>query len=179
MGAPDLHTDIDQVVGDFTNLAWVTHEGIEMSFLDRVFSLKKQIQDDVSQWPVSGISELRRLALRKNNRLFFPVVFTGGLPSIDLPSKEYSLRRSMSQTPQVALDCLSSKVGDELLLAWDYNEGVFPSKLLSLMFDAYADLIGRLAIDDALWEKCDVITMDYRTAITKNLKTTIKTAFTV
>jgi pyochelin synthetase len=91
----------------------------------------------------SGIEVLRELGRRRETRAVYPVVFTSmlGLGKESRLDGDFmrdaQLVYSISQTPQVWLDCQVSERQGELRLNWDLRDGVFrrawsrmPSRLL-------------------------------------------------
>ncbi|GIJ24431.1 non-ribosomal peptide synthetase [Micromonospora lutea] len=157
-----LHPHVDNLLGDFTSLSVLAVERSERtSFADRARALGERVFDDLDHRLFSGVEVLRELARRRGRdaAAVLPVVFTGaigvggGEPSVAgrKPRPVYGI----SQTPQVWIDC---QVGDQfggLDMNWDIREGVFPDRLVDEMFDAFVQLLHRLAVADAAWAAVD------------------------
>ncbi|MET0335927.1 MAG: SDR family NAD(P)-dependent oxidoreductase [Rhizobacter sp.] len=148
-----LHEQIGQVVGDFTAMCWVPHDGDPMGMAERALEVHRELSGDLAQRPVSGLSVLRRVALRDRTRqLSFPVVFTDHTAPVAWPPGELSMGESISKTPQVWLDCMSLEhTGGELHCAWDYAAEVYPPAQVEAMFAGYLRLLERLATDEHAW----------------------------
>ncbi len=149
-----VHADVGQVVGDFTALAWVGHDGARLSMRERVLDVAAQLTADLAQRPVSGLSALRRRALQQGGQaLRFPVVFTAEMPRVALPADgQWSVSVAQSKTPGVHLDNISAERDGALHCAWDYLPSIFPQHLVEPMFQAYLQLLSSLAADPAAWQ---------------------------
>jgi rhizoxin synthesis polyketide synthase/nonribosomal peptide synthetase RhiA len=98
---------------------------------------------------VSGLKALRTaVSKNKHNRktLSFPIVFSNltTTSGLRLP-KGFKNVKSLSQTPQVHLDNISSEHGDQLRLNWDVTQGLFPEGMMQAMFNGYQRVLEHLA----------------------------------
>lgn len=152
--------DIEDVVADFTNLLLLEIDATdEKKFTERLQDVKEQFYKDVSHSSYSGVAIQRDLArIHNGERNFAPVVFACNL-GCELVNEEFknslgNFNYMISQTPQVWLDFQIYEMNNELMLAWDAVEGLFPENLIDNMFSAYGSLISNLAKDSSCWEKC-------------------------
>ena len=158
---PEVHPDIYRVVGDFTSLLLLENRPAPgESFATAARRLQRQLWTDLEHRSFSGIAVLRELAKRTGSpAALMPVVFTSTLGvrsmgerrfDLDLPFGAY--HAGLSQTPQVWLDHQVTEHAGGLLLNWDAAEELFCPGVLDAMFEAYQDLLTRLA-RDADWQR--------------------------
>ncbi|MQU23334.1 amino acid adenylation domain-containing protein, partial [Pseudomonas helleri] len=159
LNRPNLHPQLDQVVGDFTALSLLAVDGTEgASFVQRARRIGAQLFDDLDHSRFTGVDVLRELArVRGRGADLMPVVFTSGIGSVErmlgdagrvLQPPSYMI----SQTPQVWIDCQVSDQYGGLQIGWDVRIGVLPEGMAAQMFAAYVDLLQRLACDPQLWQ---------------------------
>nr|WP_230415540.1 non-ribosomal peptide synthetase [Micromonospora tarapacensis] len=150
----DVHPDINHILGDFTSLLLVAYRaGAGDSWLDLVRRTQEQVWEGMAHDSASALWVLRELARRQQGgTVSMPVVFTsalgvaGGMSEMSFPFGE--LVWGISQTPQVWLDNQVMERDGGLVYNWDSVEELFPAGLLDAMFDAYRELLGRLATAD-------------------------------
>ncbi len=147
---PPLHPAVNEVVGDFTAMSWLVVDTPHGNFEARVRATHAAVQQDLAHLRVSGLAALRRVAAKRD--IAFPVVFTDLSihPGPDLPDG-FRPGRSLSRTPQVQLDNISSEHGDRLDIAWDVHPNQLPMDLVTHMFAAYRDQVHDLIRDPAAW----------------------------
>jgi 3-oxoacyl-(acyl-carrier-protein) synthase/enoyl-CoA hydratase/carnithine racemase/acyl carrier protein len=146
---PQVHPEINEVVGDFTAMSWVVVSKVEKPFEEKVRDYFNTVQEDLSHMAVSGLKALRTaVSKNKHNRktLSFPIVFSNltTTSGLRLP-KGFKNVKSLSQTPQVHLDNISSEHGDQLRLNWDVTQGLFPEGMMQAMFNGYQRVLEHLA----------------------------------
>ncbi|MFF8288541.1 condensation domain-containing protein [Streptomyces sp. NPDC016309] len=152
-----LDPAVNDMVADFTNLVLLAVDLRRPApFAERVRDLQRQIQENVSHAQYSTLNVLQDLRRANGGRrVGAPVVFACNLGSAFVrPEVRGELGEwtwMLSQTPQVWLDHQVYKVDDEVLLAWDAVDELFPAGLMEDMLRAYEDLLGRLAADDDAW----------------------------
>ncbi|MCW5258052.1 amino acid adenylation domain-containing protein [Verminephrobacter aporrectodeae subsp. tuberculatae] len=150
-----IHPDIHSVLGEFATftLLEVMLDG-EKRFGERIAAMQQQLWLDMENDAVSGVRVLRELNQLSGGRSHAPapIVFTS-LPetvsgtdnlhaaTVALGEPTYSL----SQTPQVWLDCQYYQEAGCLRLNWDYLVGRFPTGMIDAMFGVFADIVRRLA----------------------------------
>jgi amino acid adenylation domain-containing protein len=148
---PEIHPDLNRVVGDFTSLILAAYRAeAGESWLDRAARLQAQIWQDLDHQEVSAVRVLRELATRNRAEVRpVPVVFTSMLGVADALAKATRWPDvSRSQTPQVWLDHQAIDLADGLLLSWDHVEALFPDGMVAAMFDAYRALLNALIDGD-------------------------------
>lgn len=125
------------------------------NFQTRAQSLQQQLWRDLEHLQINGIRVLRELArLRETGlRAQMPVVFTSMLMDLDQIAWLGEVVYSITQTPQVWLDCQTYEQAGALVFNWDAVEALFPPVLLQEMFNAYHHLLLRLADDDGSWQE--------------------------
>jgi amino acid adenylation domain-containing protein len=161
-----LHEQVNELVGDFTSVNLLEVDLAEPgSFEGRARRIQGRLWDDLDHSWVSGVQVLRELArARGGTAVLMPVVFTslldldarGADPESAEVSSAFGSGRvvfSVTQTPQVWLDHQASVENGAMLYSWDAVEELFPPGLLDAMFEAYRDLLGRLAGDDGAWRE--------------------------
>jgi rhizoxin synthesis polyketide synthase/nonribosomal peptide synthetase RhiA len=142
----DLHPEIGEMVGDFTAMSWVTADLANKPFAEKVRGYHETMEADLSHMAVSGLSMLRRVAMKNRNKsLAFPVVFTNlAKPTeLKLPSG-LKFGEFLSQTSQVHIDCISLEDGNQLNLHWDVAQGLYPPGMIELMFKGYRRILNGL-----------------------------------
>jgi amino acid adenylation domain-containing protein len=158
-----IHPQVFELVGDFTSTMLVAFNGAaDATFLQSARRLQRQYLEDLDHSRYSGIRVLRDLARLDGRSIssYTPVVFTSisgtAEPTAQLLSAS-NFVYGISQTPQVWLDHQVMEQGHTLVLTWDAVEELFPEGLLGEMFEAYGDLLHRLAYDPTVWEEKTVV----------------------
>lgn len=157
-----LHPEVNDIVGDFTSLTLLAVDNaLGKTFVERGRNLQRQLWLDLDHSYVGGMQVQRELTRRLGDHqdVVMPVVFTSAL-GVDRQSEADSgakwigkLIYNITQTPQVWLDHQVLEQDGELLLIWDFVEGLFPEGLLDDMFGAYSHLLQRLAGEEAAWRE--------------------------
>ncbi|WP_282702999.1 non-ribosomal peptide synthetase [Streptomyces sp. CC219B] len=150
----DVHPQVNQVVGDFTSLLLLGHHSRpEGSWADTVRRLQGQVWEGMEHRDVSTTWVLQQLARRSGGgQTLMPVVFTSTL-GVDADFKDLSfgfgeLRRGLSQSPQVALDCQVVERGGGLAVNWDHVEGLYSPGVVPAALEAMRRLLEALADHD-------------------------------
>ena len=143
-----IHEDVQQIIGDFTSLTLL---GIDLrkqeKFEYRVKCVQEQLWKDISHSSVSGIYVERELEAIEAGRGRMPVVFTSGLGlEENVQDNQYlgTIGYGISQTPQIWLDHQVAERNGELILTWDYVDGLFPDQMIQDMFSCYIKLLKKL-----------------------------------
>ncbi len=158
-----LHSEVQQVVGDFTSLTLLE---VDISkpepFIDRARRLGRQLWDDLDHRLFSGLQVMRELARQQGHSgPLMPVVFTSilnppeptqGTTSTEDNGGSDEIGFSITQTPQVWLDHQVREVNGELSYNWDTVDELFPAGLLDDAFFAYSQLLEQLAASDEVWQ---------------------------
>lgn len=155
-----IHEQVNGIVGDFTSLILLEIDDRKLdTFEERVIRIQQQILEDIDHRYVSGVKVIRELSRKSKNGLkaTMPVVFTS---TLNLGATEYpsgSLDSGddvygISQTPQIWLDHVVSEQDGCLVMNWDAVEELFPKGMLDQMFEAYLNLLYKLANDESAWK---------------------------
>lgn len=155
-----VHTQVNQIVGDFTNtiLLPIDHSKPN-NFIVRAQNLKQQLLQDLDHLQMSGVEVLQELGRRRKTGLqaIMPIVFTSILGLSSATNQELDLSflgeeiLSVSQTPQVWLDHQVTQYKGGLLFNWDVVEDLFPQGFIEDMFTTYCSLLEHLATTDSAW----------------------------
>ncbi|CAM2069822.1 Amino acid adenylation domain-containing protein [Sulfidibacter corallicola] len=147
-----LHPEVNDLVGDFTSLTLVEVDlGDPSPIGERMRRVQRTLWDEMEYGVVNGVQVLRELARARGNygAAQMPVVFTStltGQSSADAElAEDFQVGYTISQTPQVRLDCQVAEVDGKLGLVWDAVEELFPQDLLDDMFHAMAQRLAVLA----------------------------------
>ena len=151
-----LHKDINSVVGDFTNIAFITLSKKCKNFLECVQSVQKDMWQLVRFHTYDGTKILKFKEGLSPMRAQMPIVITcvlenGQKSKSDMPD---GLRQiyALSKTPQVVLDYQVTNFDGRLSVNWDYAEPAFAPETLKEMFATNIGLLKRL-----LTEKWDEV----------------------
>lgn len=153
-----LHPDVDELVGDFTNSVLLEVDLTEpMGFAERVRRVQFQMHTDAAHADYTGVEVLRDLTRHSGEQVFAPIVFTSALSLGEL--FDAKVRRHfgdpvwiISQNPQVLLDAQIIEMRGGLLVNWDVREQEFADGVVDVMFAAFERLVHRLAEHDDAWE---------------------------
>ncbi|UTV29799.1 amino acid adenylation domain-containing protein [Photobacterium atrarenae] len=141
-----LHSDVDRLVGDFTNtmIFEMDMRPLETK-LERARRLQQQLWDDIEHQDYSGMNVMSDMATAANQLggILMPVVFTSTLTQNDARLlKNQHLQpgypvHARGQTAQVLLDNQITEMSGELLVQWDVVEGAFPAQLIETMLETF------------------------------------------
>ena len=149
-----LHADIDEVVGDFTAMAWVTRAADGLAFDDRVIQCNNELMADLAQRPVSGLVALRRDARWNRSRAApFPFVFTRPFLPVDLEAADLRWDGGLTTTPGVLIDNVSYETAGGLVVAWDFSGNAEPHEVAAQIFEGYVRMVELLASDGDCWRR--------------------------
>jgi amino acid adenylation domain-containing protein len=157
-----LHPQAADIIGDFTSLDLLEIDaGGDQPFEARAARQRQRLWQDLDHRAFSGIQVLREMARFHGGgpRALMPVVFSSllNLDGGDGTAWPYRLGEpvfGLTQTPQVALDCIVQQArGGALLVSWDAVDDLFPPGLLDDMQAMMARLLDELAEDDAAWQR--------------------------
>ena len=98
---------------------------------------------------VTGVRVLRDISKSRRSPLIMPVVFTSALGDLG-PGMAWAgtMGYLITETSQVYLDNRVAESNGSLVYGWDVLEEYFPPGILAKMFEAYEDLLRRLADGD-------------------------------
>ncbi|MGK7915313.1 MAG: amino acid adenylation domain-containing protein, partial [Prochloraceae cyanobacterium] len=154
-----IHEQVNGLVGDFTSLTLLAVDNSAAdTFVIRAKRIQAQLWQDLQHREVSGVQVLREMQKQKGATVNMPVVFTSTIAvdtnqdqetAVGLGTVDYLL----TQTPQIWLDHQIFEGGGQLIFHWDALEEIFPQGVLDEMFDAYCQLINRLAETETVWQE--------------------------
>ena len=153
-----LHPQVNELVGDFTTLTLLEVKNKkEKSFIERAQNVQIQLMEDLEHTFYSAVDLERELKKKRGNvkDSIMPIVFTSGLGVDQWNEGKWigNLVYNVSQTPQVWLDHQVVERDGGLELFWDSVDELFYPGMLDEMFQAYSDLLIRLAEQPKLLEK--------------------------
>lgn len=140
MNRNNLHSDLENIVGDFTELCVLECFNLETdTFVESARILQKQLFDNLDHKAFSGIKVLRELNKEKGiDKALMPYVFTSAVGLVGKTLESNFVGRmnefGVSQTPQVFIDCQVMDDLEGLRIFWDVREGIFPDGLVEDMF---------------------------------------------
>ena len=138
-----VHEEAKDILGEFTNIGFVSMEEEKESFLKQVQDVQLQFWKLLQYRSYDGTKVLKELSKGRTTEAIMPVVFTcvlgeeGENEEIDGFKELYSL----SRTPQVSLDHHVRENKGKVKISWDYIEELFDEKELREIFDTYVNQI--------------------------------------
>ncbi|MEV0675057.1 amino acid adenylation domain-containing protein [Actinosynnema sp. NPDC050436] len=154
-----LHPQVDALFGDFTSVILLAvRPAAEESFAERARRLGQQLFDDMDHRLCSGIEVIRELVRRRSrDEAVMPVVYTSAIGGGEDDGATGQVGFSITQTPQVWIDCQVMERNGTLLLNWNVRDDVFPPGLVEAMFEAFEALLRRLAGGRGAWAETDPV----------------------
>ncbi|RKS76989.1 amino acid adenylation domain-containing protein [Actinomadura pelletieri DSM 43383] len=149
-----LHPEVGALVGEFASFGLLEVDAAApATFRDLATAMQERSWTDMEHRLVSGVRVLRELArVRGGVRdAMMPVVFTSALAreGTDSPFAWLGdIVHTISQTPQVTLDCFVVEAEGQLDVSWHVLGALFPDGMVADMFRAFTALVEGLAGDD-------------------------------
>lgn len=143
-----VHEEAKDILGEFTNIGFVSMEEEKESFLKQVQDVQLQFWKLLQYRSYDGTKVLKELGKGRSAEAIMPVVFTcvlgeeGENEEIDGFKEIYSL----SRTPQVSLDHHVRENKGKLKISWDYIEELFEERELREIFDTYVNQIRQVTM---------------------------------
>ncbi|MEM9446198.1 MAG: amino acid adenylation domain-containing protein [Verrucomicrobiota bacterium] len=157
---PQVHEDINSIVGDFTSSTLIDcDQRGGGTFAERATRVQSTLWQALEHRSVSGVKIIREMSkeLSSNGGALMPVVFTStlGQLSVKKPENDWSATfvYGVSQTSQVYLDHQVSEIDGHLVINWDVIEELWPDGVLDEMFKTYEHFIVDLAKHPECWNK--------------------------
>ena len=135
--------DIQEVVGPFTSSTIFTVRSKEDKTLkDRIDDTQDQLYHDMDNSMVSGITVMRELKNISASEKSIPIVFTSMINNkkYDL-SFNHDITYSISQTPQVYIECKENEKKGKLNITWTVAEGSYKREFIEEAFTSYCTSI--------------------------------------
>lgn len=177
-----VHPQIDQVIGDFTQLMLVEIKRRQQSVGDNASAVQSQLRADLEHRSYSAIEFVKQLnRTSEEGSRIYPVVFTSAIGT-ESQSEESrgklqfldNMVRSSSTTPQVWLDHQVFPFKDGVALSWDTLDDVFFPGVVNAMFETYVRLVRNAADDERFW---DETLTDLRPAAQRRIHETVNLMF--
>ncbi|SDF43212.1 pyochelin synthetase [Lentzea fradiae] len=151
-GRLPVHERVDDLVGDFSSVGLLAVDLDEAAaFAGRVRAVAARLFEDLDHRSFTGVDVLAELTRRAGSPVLMPVVFTS-TAGLGRPARPpVRIRRGLTQTPQVWIDCQLTEYDGSLMLAWDVRRGVLADGVAADAFEAFRDLVHALATDDDAW----------------------------
>lgn len=149
-----LSKEINEVVGDFTNIAFLTLSKDSPNFLSSLQTVQKDMWQLVRFHTYDGTKILKFKEGLQPMRAQMPVVITCVLDGGKSLGERSDMRQiyALSKTPQVVLDYQVTDFDGKLSVSWDYAVPAFEPETLKQMFNDNVGLLKRL-----LTEKWDEV----------------------
>lgn len=153
-----LHPDVNEVMGDFTNVALISYfPDNHANFLHEATTIQEQIWQAVEHRAKNGLEVLRALNKNKPGKAVMPVVYTSLLSSESADMENNFFPEgvkevyAVSQTPQVVIDHQIYRRGDEYLINWDVVEEAFDLQQLEAIVMLYEAWVHQI-VEAENWE---------------------------
>lgn len=176
LNRPPVHPQINQIVGDFTeiDILEVSSE-YPSSFEERTRKVQNQLWEDISHNAFTGIDVLREINRQGEKNTIIPIVYTStvGAAESDEKMSGQFMRNShitykISQTPQVWIDCQVSDENGGVLVNWDVRENVFPKGFIDDAFEAFSQLLDKLCEATDVWDQTHPVDLPSKTSEIRN-----------
>ncbi|WP_036772228.1 non-ribosomal peptide synthetase [Photorhabdus australis] len=152
-----LHTAVDNMLADFTNILLLDIPGDNLPFCQLAQDAQATFVEAYEHRHWSGVEVLRELKKRGSHPHGAPIVFTSNLgrPLYGENTRDVLGKPSwgISQTPQVWLDFVAFEHENTLNIQWDSNDELFPDGLMDTLFTAYQGLIENLTENATQWNE--------------------------
>lgn len=169
-----LHPQINDIIGDFTDtLLLEVRDNPGAAFEERALALRDRLWNDLDNRQFGGVDVLRELNRGRSasEQVYLEVVFTStfllgdygdSLEGMMFDGHPVKKIFTSSQTPQLLLDHQVYESAGQLNIHWDVRAEYFHEGYLESMMDAYVNLLERLADDESLWKRKDVVELPAR-----------------
>lgn len=140
---PEIHPDVAGIVGDFTVAVILEIDDKKYnSYVDMAGAIQKRLWENMSHRSFTGAEVLREISKNTNADQVVSAVFTSTLGAMDTQKeRKGKLVYSISQTPQVLIDCQILDDKGRLRVNWDVRKGVFPEGYIENAFAAFRNNI--------------------------------------
>ena len=143
---PDVHEDINNIVGDFTIVDLLEiHNGGRKNFFNQAAEIQNQLFTDLEYKQFTGVQVMREINRRIETARIFPIVYTSTIGTLIEKKREFHLIHKITQTPQVFLDCQVSTLGNSIIVNWDVRKNIFPDGMIDDAFGMFCNMIKKLA----------------------------------
>lgn len=155
----EIHPRVNEIVGDFstTSILEVSPDN-GPAFSSRAKAVQEQLWTDMEHNLFTGVEVLREMNRQNGSRVLIPAVFTstvgvGGDTRLNGEfMRDSKVTYSITQTPQVWIDCQVAERSGELMVNWDVRKGVFPRGMMDAAFQTFETLLNNLALSGDAWD---------------------------
>ena len=149
---PNLHPDIKKVIGDFTIASILAIEDKQYpTYLDEAKDILGRLWEDLGHNSFSSTEVLREMSKKNKGDIAVPAVFTSTLGAMDgVNERKGRPLYTISQTPQVLIDCQILETDGQLRVNWDVRQGVFPDGFIDSSFELFKENVFRLIDSEGL-----------------------------
>lgn len=143
---PDIHPDIKRVIGDFTiaNILEIEDKKYN-TYLDEAKDILGRLWEDLGHNSFSSTEVLREMGKKTRGDIAVPAVFTSTLGAMETANNRKGRPLyTISQTPQVLIDCQILETEGTLRVNWDVRQGVFPEGFIESSFELFKDNVFKL-----------------------------------
>lgn len=129
---PPFHPSIDRVIGDFTTANILEVEDLDYTnYFEKAKKIQHRLWEDLSHNSFSSKEVLREMGKRIKKEITVPAVYTSTLGAVKYSNqRKGKILYTISQTPQVLIDCQVLELEKGVRLNWDVRLGVFPKGLI-------------------------------------------------
>lgn len=142
----NIHSDVNKIIGDFTNLM-LTEINIDNSgVINNAKKIQSTIQHDYTHGLYSAIDFVKYINSIHGKQTIYPVVFTSAI-GVGNAGNIFTqgIVSSASSTPQVFIDHQIYENADGgITLSWDTADYVFMPNVIDDMFEVYVNLVKKL-----------------------------------
>lgn len=142
-GKLPLNNNIEDVLGEFTNIGLIEYKDKQGNFIEAVQNTQNQIFKILEFRAYDGVNILNKASKTGlGKERFFPIVMTCMIGEnytsiLNGFKEEYSL----SQTPQVALDHHVRMIDNEMKISFDYIKELFDYSYINKTIENYKQII--------------------------------------
>ncbi len=146
--------DFSNVIGDFTSVRLIDIKNElkpELNFWEYAENVKSALKASSKHKLYDGTEIMKDIVRTQNmpEKALMPYVFTSmilGNSAYDAVGQFGKIRYSISQTPQVFIDCQVMEENDRLMIVWDYDRKLFDEDTIKFMFGKFTELLN--SVDD-------------------------------
>ena len=154
-----FHRDVQEMIGDFTSIMLLDVElDDKKTFWENVKQVQNRLIEGVEHNAYDGIQFIRELSKQRGNQTnaLMPIVFT----SMIFNDKKFEsirdfgeVKYSISQTPQVYLDCQVMEINGALSVTWDYVKELFNADMIEKMFEQFTKMLYKISDNETELER--------------------------
>ncbi|HEY7418914.1 MAG TPA: AMP-binding protein, partial [Ktedonobacteraceae bacterium] len=154
-----LHPQVKALVGNFSSFAPISFDYTRReTFENRARQVQEQVLDHLEYGQYSGMRMLKDLAKARGESggAVLPIIFASALIQDDSNLSSSAgpwekLVYTAVQAPQVWIEHPVLEIRGNLIFSWQVVEELFPKDLAAAMFEAYCQLLERLATQEEAW----------------------------